>query len=176
MAIIRLEPFMHKLIYGCQTTFIKGRNIMDGIVSLHEMIHEAKRKKQQGIILKLDFEKAYDKVDWEYLTKCISQKGFSPLWCKFFDLIVKNGTLYVKINDKKGNDFGSHRGVRQGDPFSPFLFNIAIEGLAKKFHKAQEAGLIVGLVPHLIEKGWPFCNMQMTPFSESRGVGTSNSS
>jgi hypothetical protein len=127
---------MHKLIYGCQSTFINGRNIMDGIVSLHEMIHEAKGKKQQGIILKLDFEKSYDKVDWEYLSKCISQIGFSPLWCNFFDLIVKNGTLYVKINDKKGNDFGSHRGVRQGDTFSPFLINIAVEGLAKKIHKA----------------------------------------
>jgi hypothetical protein len=108
------------MISGCQTAFIKGRNIMDGIVSLHEMIHEAKRKKQRAIILKLDFEKAYDKVDWVYLSKCISQKGFSPLWCKFFYLIIKNGTLYVKINDKKGKDFGSHRGVRQGDPFSLF--------------------------------------------------------
>jgi hypothetical protein len=46
VATIRVEPFMHHLISGCQTAFIKGRNIVDGIVSLHEMIHEAKRKKQ----------------------------------------------------------------------------------------------------------------------------------
>jgi hypothetical protein len=45
---IRVEPFMHKLISSCQTNFNKGRNIMDGIVSLHEMIHEAKRKTHRG--------------------------------------------------------------------------------------------------------------------------------
>jgi hypothetical protein len=44
-------------------------------------------------------------------------------------------------------------GVRQGDPFSPFLFNIAAEGLAKKIAQAQEAKLVTGLVPHLIENG-----------------------
>jgi mannosylglycoprotein endo-beta-mannosidase len=57
----------------------------------------------------------------------------------------------VKINHKKGKEFGSHKGVRQGNPFSPFLFNIAVEGLAKMIH--WEVGLVVGLVPHLIEKG-----------------------
>jgi hypothetical protein len=59
----------------------------------------------------------------------------------------------VKINDQKGKDFSSHRGMRQGDPFSPFLFNVVAEGLAKMINKAQEASLIVGLVPHLIENG-----------------------
>jgi hypothetical protein len=56
----------------------------------------------------------------------------------------------MKINNKKGKDFGSHRGVRQEDPFSPFLFNIVAEDLAKMIHQAQEAGLVVGLVPHLL--------------------------
>jgi hypothetical protein len=53
----------------------------------------------------------------------------------------------------RGKDFGSHRGVRPGDPFSPFLFNVAAEGLEKMTNRAQSAGLIVGLVPHQIEKG-----------------------
>jgi hypothetical protein len=74
VATLRVEPFVNKLISSCQTAFIKERNIMDGVMSLHEILHEAKRKKQQGVVLKLDFEKAYDKVDWDYLMKCISQK------------------------------------------------------------------------------------------------------
>jgi hypothetical protein len=53
----------------------------------------------------------------------------------------------------RGKDFGSHRGVRQGDPFSPFLFNLAAENLAKMITQAQFAGLLVGLIPHLIDKG-----------------------
>jgi hypothetical protein len=102
-----VEPFMSKLISGWQSAFIKGRNIMDGVLSVHELIHEAKRKNRQGIMVKLDFEKAYDKVDWEYLFHCISQKCFSALWCKMFDLVIRNETLCVKINDRRGKDFGS---------------------------------------------------------------------
>jgi mannosylglycoprotein endo-beta-mannosidase len=149
VATLRVEPVMWKLISSCQTAFIKGRNIMDGVISLHE----AKRKKQQGVVLKLDFEKAYYKVDWDYLMKCISQKGFCEEWCNKINSILRNGTLCVKINNTRGKDFGSHRGVRQVDPFSPFLFDVAAEGLAKMIRQAQFAGLITGLVPHLIERG-----------------------
>jgi hypothetical protein len=153
VATLRVEPYMGKLISSCQTAFIKGRNIMDGVMSLHEILHEARRKKQQGVVLKLDFEKAYDKVDWDYLMKCIAQKGFCEEWCGKINSILRNGTLCVKINNTRGKDFGSHRGVRQGDPFSPFLFNIVAEGLDKMIQQAQIAGLIVGLVPHLVDKG-----------------------
>jgi hypothetical protein len=126
---------------------------MDGVMSLHEILHEARRKKQQGMVSNLDFEKAYDKVDWDYLMNCIVQKGFGEEWCAKINSILRNGTLCVKINNTRGKDFGSHRGVRQGDPFSTFLFNTAAEGLAKMIQRAQFAGLITGLVPQLIDNG-----------------------
>jgi hypothetical protein len=110
-ATIRVEPFMDKLISGCQTAFIKRRDIMEGVLSLHEIIHEAKRKNNQGII--------------------ILKKPMTRLTGN-----IQNGTLCVKINDRRGKDFGSHRGVRQGDPFSPFLFDLAAEGLTKMIHQA----------------------------------------
>lgn len=59
---IRIEKVADKLIYNTQTAFMKGRNIMSGIFCLHEILHETKRRKEIGVILKLDFEKAYDKV------------------------------------------------------------------------------------------------------------------
>jgi hypothetical protein len=145
VATPRVEPYMGKLISSCQTAFIKGRNIMDGVMSLHEILHEARRKKQQGVVLKLDFEKAYDKVDWDYLMKCIAQKGFCEEWCGKINSILRNGMLCVKINNTRGKDFGSHRGVRQGDPFSPFLFNIAAEGLAKMIQQAQKCWFNCGV-------------------------------
>jgi hypothetical protein len=70
--------------------------------------------------LKTNFEKDYDKVDWEYLLKCI-HKGLCQKWCDRVNIIPRNGTLCVKINNVKGMDFFCHRGVRQGNPFSPFL-------------------------------------------------------
>ena len=60
---IRLEAVANKLIHNTQTAFTKGRNIMSGIMCLHEILHETKRRKEVGVILKLDFEKAYDKVN-----------------------------------------------------------------------------------------------------------------
>ena len=56
----------------------KTRNIMEGIMSLHEILHETKRRKEVGIILKLDFEKAYDKVNWNFLFDCLLHWGFLP--------------------------------------------------------------------------------------------------
>jgi hypothetical protein len=60
---------------------MKGRNIMSGIMVLHEILHETKRKKQVGVILKLDFEKAYDKVKWKFLFDCLHARGFCDQWC-----------------------------------------------------------------------------------------------
>jgi len=57
---------------------MKGRNIMSGIMILHKILHETKRKKQIGIILKLDFEKAYDKVKWSFLFRSLEARGFCP--------------------------------------------------------------------------------------------------
>jgi hypothetical protein len=70
-----------KLIKPSQTTFMPGRNIMEGVVMLHETIHEIHRKKMSGVILKLDFEKAYDKVNCEFLQQILMIKGFSEKWC-----------------------------------------------------------------------------------------------
>jgi hypothetical protein len=60
---------------------MKHRNITSGIVCLHEILHETKRKKEIGVILKLDFEKAYDKVIWKLLFECLEKRGFHVKWC-----------------------------------------------------------------------------------------------
>ena len=67
-----------KLIGPSHTTFIPGRYIMEGVVTLHETIHELHRKKQDGVILKLNFEKAYDELKWPFVQQVLRMKGFSP--------------------------------------------------------------------------------------------------
>lgn len=62
---LRLEPIADKLILLVQTTFMKGRNNMSGILALHEVLHETKKRNQCGVVLKLEFEKAYDKLCWD---------------------------------------------------------------------------------------------------------------
>ena len=96
----RLNIVVDKIIKPTQTTFMTGRYIMEGVVILHETIHELKRKKQNRIILKLDFEKAYDNVNWEFLQQGLRMKGFSQKWCKWIVNIITGGSVGVQINDE----------------------------------------------------------------------------
>ena len=149
----RMGPVMEKLIDSSQNAFVKGRYIADGVTLLHEVLRESKFRKQQGIVLKLDFEKAYDKVNWNFLFDCCRQRGFSERSMVWIKNAVTNGTLSVKLNDIEGPYFGSHKGVRQGDPFCPFLFNIVANVLSKMIQVAQGNGLIKGQNEHLVDNG-----------------------
>ena len=77
VATLRLNTVADHVVRPSQTAFMQGRNILDGVVTLHEMVHELHRKKLNGVILKLDFEKAYDKVKWSFLQQTLRMKGFS---------------------------------------------------------------------------------------------------
>ena len=79
--MLRLEKSMNKTINKAQNAFIKNRNILDGVMPLHEILHDTKLKKKEGLVLKLDFEKAYDKINWEFMRECLRQRGFSKKWC-----------------------------------------------------------------------------------------------
>uniref|UniRef100_A0A453BTU7 Reverse transcriptase domain-containing protein n=1 Tax=Aegilops tauschii subsp. strangulata TaxID=200361 RepID=A0A453BTU7_AEGTS len=95
-----------------------------------------------GVVLKLDFEKAYDKVNWEFLLDCHRMRGFNETWCGWVNQILYNGTVSIKLNNSVGPYFQSAKGVRQGDPHSPFLFNLAVECLNKMICKVQQNGLL----------------------------------
>jgi hypothetical protein len=73
---IRIESVVQRLINVQHTTFIKGRNIMSGVMILHEILHETIREKEVGIIVKPDFKKAYDKFNWDFLFYCLQKRGF----------------------------------------------------------------------------------------------------
>jgi hypothetical protein len=78
----RLNKVAKTVVSPTQTAFMPGRNIMEGVVILHETIHELHTKKANGVIFKIDFEKAYDKVKWSFLQQTLCMKGFSPKWCR----------------------------------------------------------------------------------------------
>jgi hypothetical protein len=76
---IRLNMVADHVVRHSQTTFMQGRNILDRLVTLHETVHELHSKKLNGIILKLDFEKVYDKLKWFFLQQTLRIKGFSDV-------------------------------------------------------------------------------------------------
>jgi hypothetical protein len=79
----RLVRICDRLIAPNQTAFIKGRYILESVVAAHEIIHEIAKKGESGIILKLDYEKAYDRVDWVFLEEALSTRGFSEKWLRW---------------------------------------------------------------------------------------------
>jgi hypothetical protein len=132
---------------------MQGRNILDGVVTLHETVHELHSKKLNGVLLKLDFEKAYDKVKWSFLQQTLRMKGFSAEWRALINSFVSGGSVAIKVNDDVGRYFQTLKGLRQGDPLSPMLFNIVADMLAIMIERAKNDGLIEGVIPHLVDGG-----------------------
>jgi hypothetical protein len=97
-----------------------GRHILEGVVVLHETIHELHRKKMDGVLLKIDFEKAYDKVRWDFLQTALKMKGFDTKWCRWIQDFLTRGSVGIKVNDDIGHHFQTRKGLRQGDPYLPF--------------------------------------------------------
>lgn len=94
----RLMAVTNKVVRQSQMAFMPGRNILEGVVVLHEIIHELHKKKKDGVILKLDFEKGYDKVNWSFVQQTLRMKGFSLIRCKWIEEVVSRGSVGIKVN------------------------------------------------------------------------------
>ena len=110
-------------------------------------------KKLNGVILKIYFEKAYDKVKWSFLQQTLRMKGFSETWHTLINNFVFGGSVAIKVNYDVGRYFQTKKGFRQGDPLSPMLFNIVVDMLAILIERAKSDGQIEGVVPHLVDGG-----------------------
>jgi hypothetical protein len=150
VATNRLNFVADHIVKPTQTTFLRGRNILEGVVILQETIHKLHLKKQSGVILKIDFEKAYDKVKWPFMFQTLRMKGFSSKWISWMKSFVTGGSVAINVNDEVGYYFQTRKGLRQGDTLSPLLFNLVADMLAILIHRAKADRQIVGVVPHLV--------------------------
>jgi retron-type reverse transcriptase len=80
-------------------------------------------------------------------------KGFDPIWCDRIKQFVQGGSVGIRVNDVIGHNFQTRKGLRQGDPLSPILFNIVADMLAILIDRAKEVGKVGSLLPHLIDGG-----------------------
>lgn len=139
---LRMKVVMDKLVGEAQTVFLKDRNILDGVVILNEVVEDAKKRKEERIILKVDFAKAYDSVEWDYLFDMMRLMNFPPKWVGWIMECVTIASVNVFVNGSPSGEFKLERGIRQGDPLSPFLFLVATEGLNLLTKRAVERGLL----------------------------------
>jgi hypothetical protein len=123
-------------------SLVKGRYIHESVKVVLDMMHHLHSSKLKGLLLFLDQEKAFDRISWTYMKKIVKTFGFGPRFRGWLDLLYSDARATLKINNTMGIGFLIRRGVRQGDPLSPLLYVLAIEGLAAMVRvKKEHVGL-----------------------------------
>lgn len=134
------------------------------MVILNKILEEAKRNKQSSVLFKLDFEKAYDSVDWNFLDVMMKKLNFYQKWRAWVNSCASLASSSILVNGSLTEEFKLERGLCQGDSLSPFIFLIVAEGLSLLLSKVVSLGL---LEPKEVGKDGQFGNPETREFSET---------
>ncbi|XP_058726136.1 uncharacterized protein LOC131597455 [Vicia villosa] len=143
----RLKLVLYKCVSEEQLAFVEGRSIIDNALGSTEIIHALKRKTSGNtahLALKIDISKAYDRVDWGFLRAILLRLGFDERWIHWLMMCVTSVHYSVLVNSDRVGPIIPGRGLRQGDPLSPYLFILVSEGLSALIKGAVSRGDLHG--------------------------------
>lgn len=144
----KLKQFLGSIISLQQSAFVPRRLITDNALVAFEVFH-AMKKRTEGtegsIALKLDMSKAYDRVEWSFLLQVMGRMGFSIAWRKRIMDLLESTSFTFKINGRIDGLLVPSRGLRQGDPISPYLFLLCADAFSTLIDKAARENVIHGV-------------------------------
>ena len=122
----------------------EGRQILDSVLIANECLDSRPKASNPGVLCKLDLEKAYDHVNWDFLIYLLRRCGFSKKWRNWIYFCVSSVRFSILVNGSPCGFFPSSRGIHQGDPLSPMLFVIVMEAFSRSIVKANGVGMLSG--------------------------------
>ncbi|XP_019097444.1 PREDICTED: uncharacterized protein LOC109131210 [Camelina sativa] len=144
----RLKRFLPLLVSETQSAFVSGRLITDNILVAQEMFHGLNtnpRCKSEFLAFKTDMSKAYDRVEWDFLEAVMIKLGFDRRWISWIMWCVSLVSYQVLLNGQPQGSILPKRGLRQGDPLSPYLFILCTEVLIANIKKAEREKRLTGI-------------------------------
>ena len=133
----RLQKVIHNLISTDQTGYIKKRNIATNIRIISDVINKCEHENIPAAVIGLDFEKAFDSLNWEFMLKTVKKFGFGNFFCKWINILYTKPTLIVKNNGWTTKNIFMEKGIRQGCPLSALLFILSVECLSSNLRKSK---------------------------------------
>lgn len=127
-----MKMIMPDLVNPCQSSFVPKRQITDNIVVYQETLHTMRKKRGETgyMALKIDLEKAYDRLAWSFIRETLSDAGINEDWCRNIMHCIETTRMSILWNGEPTDWFKPSRGIRQGDAMSPFIFVLCIEKLS----------------------------------------------